>query len=62
MVIAEFLNRHLLEPQKQRLLEQGRKEERARIRAQLAKVRTQLEERGLNPDEFLPPEADGGER
>ena len=28
MVLAEFLNRHLLEPQKQRLLEEGRKEGR----------------------------------
>ena len=48
MVIAEFLNRHLLEPQKQRLLEQGRREERARIRAR-------LKQRGLDPDEILSP-------
>ena len=42
MVLAEFLNRHLLEPQKQRLLEQGRqegrKEERAEILARMEKL------------------------
>jgi len=60
MVIAAFLNRHLLEPQKQRLmaqgrhqgleqgLEQGRKEERNNIREQ-------LRQRGYDPDELLPP-------
>ena len=47
MVLAEFLNRHLLEPQKQRLLEEGRAKERAEIRAH-------LEELGLDPDEILP--------
>ena len=56
MVIAAFLNRRLLEPQKQRLmaqaLEQGRKEERNNIREQ-------LRQRGYNLDEMLPPpEAD----
>ena len=50
MVLAEFLNRHLLEPQKQRLLEEGRARERAAIRAR-------LEELGLNPDEILPSKA-----
>ncbi len=54
MVIAEFLNRHLLEPQKQRLLEEGRKEGRARERAQIV---TRLEELGLDPDQILPPES-----
>ena len=60
MVIAAFLNRRLLEPQKQRLmaqaleqgrklgLEQGRKEERNNIREQ-------LRQRGYDPDELLPP-------
>ena len=60
MVIAEFLNRHLLEPQKRRLvelgleqgLEQGRKEERDNIRAQ-------LRERGYDLDEMLPPPGQG---
>ncbi len=50
MVIAEFLNRHLLEPQKQRLLEEGRKEGRARERAEIV---TRLEELGLDPSEIL---------
>ena len=70
MVIAEFLNRHLLEPQKQRLLEEGRKgglqegreegrkegleEGRARERAEIL---TRLEELGLDPDQILPPES-----
>lgn len=53
MVLAEFLNRHLLEPQKQRLLEQGRVEGRVQERETL---RAQLKKRGLNPDDFLPPE------
>ncbi len=52
MVIAAFLNRRLLEPQKQRLmaqaLEQGRKEERNNIREQ-------MRQRGYDPDELLPP-------
>ena len=60
MVIAAFLNRRLLEPQKQRLmaqaleqgrklgLEQGRKEERNNIREH-------LRQRGYNLDEMLPP-------
>ena len=67
MVIAAFLNRHLLEPQKQRLmaqgleqgrhqgleqgLEQGRKEERNNIREQ-------LRQQGYNLDELLPPPED----
>lgn len=65
MVIAEFLNRHLLEPQKQRLLEEGRKEgrkegleeglEKGRARER-AEVLTRLEELGLDPDQILPPE------
>ena len=49
MVIAAFLNRHLLKPQKQRLLQQGRSQERAEIRARLKKL-------GLNPDDILPTE------
>ena len=69
MVLAEFLNRHLLEPQKRRLLEEGRQEGRKegleegleegreRGRAELsAEIRARLEERGLNPEEILPDE------
>ena len=52
MALAEFLNRHLLEPQKQRLLEQGRREGRAEILAR-------LEELGMDPSEILvEPEAE----
>ena len=67
MVLAEFLNRHLLEPQKQRLLEEGRKEGRSEGRSEglkegrekaLAAVRKRLAEDGLNPDDYLP-QADG---
>ncbi len=61
MVIAEFLNRHLLEPQKQRLMEEGRKEgrkeglEEGRARER-AEILTRLEELGLDPDQILHPE------
>lgn len=58
MVLAEFLNRHLLEPQKQRLLRQGKEQAMAEaddvVRARLSEARTRLEKQGLNPDEFLP--------
>ena len=62
MVIAEFLNRHLLEPQKQRLLDEGRKEghkeglEEGRVQER-AEIRARLKARGLNPDEILPDNA-----
>ena len=63
MVLAEFLNRHLLEPQKERLMEQGRQqvkaEAEAEIRTRMNEVRSRLKERGLNPDDFLPTEEDG---
>ena len=49
VVLAEFLNRHLLEPQKQRLLNQGRAQARAEIRARLI-------EEGIDPDRILHPE------
>ena len=59
MVIADFLNRHLLEPQKQRLLEQGREQGREEGRKEgrekaLAIVRKHLTEDGLNPDDYIP--------
>ena len=58
MVLAEFLNKHLLEPQKQRLLAQGRKQAhdaaQAEAEARLDEARARLEEMGLDPDEILP--------
>lgn len=63
VVLAEFLNRHLLEPQKQRLLNQGRNEGiaqgraegRAEARAELiADVRAKLLEEGIDPDRIVP--------
>ena len=67
MVLAEFLNRHLLEPQKQRLLRQGREQAREQamaeaddaVRARLSEARSKLKEQGLNPDDFLPLPDDG---
>ena len=62
MVIAEFLNRHLLEPQKQRLLEEGRKQAHdaahAEAEARLDEARARLRALGLDPDEILPDEND----
>ena len=72
MVIAAFLNRRLLEPQKQRLmaqaLEQGRKlglEQGRKLGLEQGRkeernnIREQLRQRGYDPDELLPPpEAD----
>ncbi|MCY4415850.1 MAG: hypothetical protein OXE87_06025 [Chloroflexi bacterium] len=66
MVIAEFLNRHLLEPQKQRLLEQGRKQAREAARAEadarLDKARARLKELGLDPSDILPADDPGETR
>ena len=53
VVIAEFLNQHLLEPLKERQREEGRKEGR---KAALAAIRKRLAEDGLNPDDYLPAE------
>ena len=58
VVLAEFLNRHLLEPQKQRLLNQGRNEGRAEARAEIiADVRAKLLEEGIDPDRIVPSDA-----
>ena len=67
MVLAEFLNRHLLEPQKQRLLEQGRKQglkqahdaAQAEAETRLDEARARLEEMGFDPDEILPRQSPG---
>lgn len=70
MVLAEFLNNKLLEPQKRRLRAEGhtagRVEGHTAGRAEgyaegrdetLALVRTNLLEKGINPDDIIPPEA-----
>ena len=64
MVLAEFLNRHLLEPQKQRLLEQGREEGRIEGREEgqeqaLDNIRAKLRKQGYDLDEMLPPTESG---
>ena len=58
MVLAEFLNRHLLEPQKQRLLEQGRREGRREGREEgraqeRAEILARMEELGMDPSALL---------
>ena len=62
MVLAEFLNRKLLEPQKRRDLERLKKaraegHERGREEGHaeaLATVRALMREKGLNPDDIIP--------
>ncbi len=59
MVLAEFLNRKLLEPQDRRLQEQLKKA-RAEAREEghaeaMAIVRALMREKGLNPDDIIPP-------
>ena len=61
VVIAEFLNQHLLEPLKERQREEGRKKGREEGRkegrkAALAAIRKRLAEDGLNLDDYLPAE------
>ena len=58
MVIAAFLNTHLLEPRKQRLRAEGFNEGQAQGRAAtLAEVRSLLQEQGFNLDEIALPHA-----
>jgi len=57
MVLAEFLNRHLLEPQKQRLIRQGRQQAMAEAEARLDEARARLRALGLDPDEIIPERA-----
>ena len=60
MVLAEFLNRHLLEPQKQRLLQQGREEGRVEGQAkERDSIRAKLREQGYDLDKMLTPEDNG---
>ena len=64
MVLAEFLNRHLLEPQKQRLLQQGLEQgrEEGRVEGQAKErdsIRAKLREQGYDLDKMLTPEENG---
>ena len=68
VVLAEFLNNNLLEPQKRRLREQGRAlgvaegiaEGRAEV---LAEIRARLLQEGIDPDRIIPLEKkDGADR
>ncbi len=65
MVLAEFLNNNLLEPQKQRLRAQGHAVGHAQGHAvghaqgraeALAEVRSLLQEQGINPDDVILPD------
>ena len=56
MVLANFLNQHLMEPIKEQQREQGREQGRKQGRqAERDRIRAQLRERGLDLDELLPP-------
>lgn len=61
MVLADFLNTHLVEPQRRRLIERGREEGRAET---IAKGRARLIEEGIDPDRIFPleEEQDDSER
>ena len=66
MVLAEFLNRHLLEPQKRRLINQGRAEGREEGREEaraetIAKGRARLIEQGIDPDLIFPLDGETGD-
>lgn len=53
MVLATFLNEKLVEPQRRRLRAEGHAEGRAET---IAEVRARLLEKGIDPDDILPPE------
>ena len=64
MVIADFLNTHLVEPRKRRLHERGRAEGLAEGRAEaraevIADIRARLLQEGIDPDRILPLEEAG---
>lgn len=60
MVLAEFLNRTLLEPQKRRLIDEGRALGRDEGRDEaIAEIRSRLREKGIDPDDIIPPEKPG---
>jgi len=51
MVLADFLNTHLVEPQKRRLIERGRAQGRAET---IADIRSRLLKEGIDPDRIIP--------
>ena len=53
MVLAAFLNEKLVEPQRRRLREEGRKEARAEL---IADIRARLLDEGIDPDRIIPHE------
>lgn len=60
MVLANFLNQHLMEPLKEQQREQGREQGleqglKQGRQAERDRIRAQLRERGLDLDELLPP-------
>ena len=66
MVLARYINQHLLEPLKEQQREEGRqqglKEGRQLGRKQaIDDIRGKLREQGFDLDELLPPEEDGHE-
>ena len=55
MVLADFLNTHLVEPQKRRLIERGRAQGREEARAEtITEGRARLIEQGIDPDLIFP--------
>ena len=69
MVLADFLNTHLLEPRKRRLREEGRAAGREEGRAEgreegrsetIADIRSRLLRQGIDPDRIIPPEKANG--
>ena len=63
MVLAEFLNNHLVEPQKRRLIERGRTQGRAEGREEgraetITEGRARLVEQGIDPDLIFPLDAE----
>ena len=59
MVLADFLNTHLVEPQRRRLIERGRAQGREEARAEtITEGRARLIEQGIDPDLIFPLDAE----
>ncbi len=62
MVLADFLNTHLVEPQRRRLIERGRAQGREEARAEtITEGRARLIEQGIDPDLIFPLDEEVGE-